>query len=238
MTFEKNAPRLLGAAFLVVILTSLTNGLLFQTAVGSGNISEMLVTIAENTRQLRLSVFFEMLNASCIVILAVLLYTVLKSQSRLLARIALGWWLAEALILGLTSAGALALIPVSLGFVQAGAPQNSFHLVLGQFLYHGLHGYGFSGVHMWFYCIGGVLWYFLFYRSGYIPRLIPLYGMAAAALAFAAVLMGYFGYDAPLWMSIPLLPFELTIGCWLLFKGIWEAPHPSVTQPPVLAAGN
>jgi hypothetical protein len=73
---------------------------------------------------------------------------------------------------------------------------------------------------MWFYCIGGMLWYSLFYRSRYIPRVISLFGIVAAALAFVAVVFMYFGVDAPLWMSIPLLPFELTIGFWLLIKGI------------------
>ena len=219
---EKNAPRLLGAAFLFVILVSLTGGLLLKAATGSGSISEMLVSVSNATALLRLSVLFELINGSAIVVLASLLYIVLNSQNRILALVALGWWLAEALALILSSAGAFALIPLSLDFVAAGAPQGSFYQTLGQFLYGGLHTFGYSTVHMWFYCIGGILWYYLFFRSSYIPRAISLFGLAAVSLAFAGVIFQLFGYDVPILVSLPLLPFELTIGAWLLFKGIKE----------------
>ncbi len=238
MISDKNAPRLLGAAFLLVIFTSLTNGLLLQSAVGSGDTSAMLISISNQVTWMRLSVLFEMLNSSCIVILVVLLYTVLHKQNKILAGIALGWWLGEALILGLTSMGAVALIPLSLDFVKAGVLQNSFYLTLGDFLYEGVNRYGYSGVHMWFYCIGGMIWYSLFYRSMYIPRLISLFGIFAASLAFVAVVMNYLGYDAPLWMSIPLLPFELSIGFWLLLRGIKEDSVVTLNGQALAVGGN
>ena len=220
MISEKNAPRLLGAAFLFVIFVSLTSGLLLKAATGSGTISEMLVSVSNAPGLMRLSVLFELINSSAIVILASLLYIVLNTQNKIIALIALGWWLAEAFALILSSAGAFALVPLSLDFVAAGAPQGSFYQTLGQFLYGGLHTYGYSTVHMWFYCIGGMLWYFLFFRSRYIPRAISLFGLAAVSLAFVGVIFQFFGYDVPIFVSLPLLPFELTIGAWLLFKGI------------------
>jgi hypothetical protein len=36
----------------------------------------------------------------------------------------------------------------------------------------------------------------------------------------AGVIFQFFGYDVPTIVSLPLLPFELTIGAWLLLKGI------------------
>jgi hypothetical protein len=156
----------------------------------------------------------------------------------MLALIALGWWLGEALSLGLTSAGASALIPLSLDFVKAGAPSSSLYQTLGEFLYQGVHQYGYGQVHMWFYCLGGMLWYSLFYHSRYIPRPISFCGVIAALLAFAAVLLQYAGYDAPLWMSIPLLPFELSIGFWLLLKGIREDSAASSTRSALSVGGH
>lgn len=220
MISEKNAPRLLGAAFLFVILVSLTSGLLLKAAAGAGSISEMLLSVSKAPTLLRLSVLFELINSSAIVVLASLLYVVLNTQNKIIALVALGWWLAEALALILSSAGAFALVPLSLDFVAAGAPQSSFHQTLGQFLYGGLYTFGYSTVHMWFYCIGGMLWYYLFFKSKYIPRAISLFGLAAVSLAFVGVIFQFFGYDVPILVSLPLLPFELTIGAWLLFKGI------------------
>ena len=136
MNSDKNTPRLLGAAFLIVVFASLTSGLLLSSAVGSGSISAMLVSISNKVTLLRTGILFEMLNSTAIVVLAILLYTVLSKQNKVLAQVALGWWLGEALILGLTSTAISALIPLSLDFVKAGAPQQSFYQTLGGFLYY------------------------------------------------------------------------------------------------------
>jgi hypothetical protein len=220
MNSDKNTPRLLGAAFLIVVFASLTSGLLLSSAVGSGGISDMLLNISNKVTLLRTSILFEMLNSSAIVVLAVLLYTVLSKQNKILALVALGWWLGEALILGLTNTGISALIPLGLDFVKAGAPQHSFYQTLGEFLYYGVYQHGYSGIHMWFYSIGGILWYYLFYRSKYIPRVISLWGLIAACLSIVGVVFIFYGYDVPIFVFLPLLPFELTIGTWLMLKGI------------------
>jgi hypothetical protein len=52
--------------------------------------------------------------------LAGLLYSVLHTQHKLIALVALGCWLAEAISLAFGQIGTLALLPVSLDFVQAG----------------------------------------------------------------------------------------------------------------------
>jgi hypothetical protein len=224
MISEKNAPRLLGAAFLFVIFASLTSGLLLKAATGSGTISEMLTSVSNAPALLRLSVLFELINGSAIVVLASLLYVVLNTQNKIIALVALGWWLAEAFALILSSTGAFALLPLSQDFVAAGALQGSFYQTLGEFLHGGLYSFAYGTIHMWFYCIGGMLWYFLFFRSRYIPRAISLFGLAAVSLAFVGVIFQLFGYDVPIFVSLPLLPFELTIGAWLLLKGIKDQP--------------
>src|ERR1700690_3932460 len=112
MSSDKNTPRLLGAAFLIVVFASLTSGLLLSSAVGSGSITAMLVSISNKVTLLRTGILFEMLNSTAIVVLAILLYTVLSKQNKVLAQVALGWWLGEALILGLTGTAISALIPL------------------------------------------------------------------------------------------------------------------------------
>jgi hypothetical protein len=221
MISEKNAPRLLGAAFLFVFFASLISGVLFTSVVGSGDVSRDLVSLSGQLTQVRASSLGQLLTSSGIVALAVLLYIVLHRVNRILALIALGWWLAEAITLALIQLGTLALIPLSLDFVGAGAPVTSFHQALGQFLYYGMAKQGMT-IHMWFYCIGGLLWYSMFFKSRYIPRAISLFGLVAVALALGAAACEIFGYAVPMWVSIPIAPFELAIGFWLLLKGIKE----------------
>ncbi len=238
MISERNAPRFLGAAFLFVVFASITSGTLLMSAVGSSSMSDMLVNVSNQVTLMQLSVLFEMVNSSGIIVLASLLYIVLSKHNHTVARIAWGWWLAEAIVLTLSSTGAFALIPLSQDFVKAGTPVNSFYQSLGQVLYDGVYKHSYSGIHMWFYCIGGMLWYSLFYRSKYIPRAISLFGLIAVIAAFGAVLLGFLGNDVPMLVSLPLLPFELTIGTWLVLKGIDDRTETVPNRQTLPVGGN
>jgi hypothetical protein len=186
MNTEKLAPRLLGAAFLLVAFVSLISGLLLMSVVGSGSISDLLVNISHRLILMRISILGELVTSSGIVVLAGLLYIVLQKENKIIALIALGWWLAEAIFLAISQIGALALLPVSLDFVQAGTPAYSFYQTSGAFLYHDVNSLGIT-IHMWFYCIGGLLWYSLFYTSKSIPRVISLWGVLAVSVAFVGL---------------------------------------------------
>jgi len=219
----KYAPRLLGAAFLFVVAASLAGGLLLKSAAGSGGMADVLASISQNPTLFRVDIIMGMVNSTGIVVLAGLLYVVLRQQSKPLARIALGLWLAEAIFYAIIQIGLLALIPLSSEFVAAGMPAASYYLTLGDFLYNGIYAQGMT-LHMWFYCMGGLIWYYLFYRSNYIPRAISLFGLLAVVLGLGSVTFELLGYEVPILVSLPLLPFELAIGSWLLFLGIKEQP--------------
>jgi hypothetical protein len=73
---------------------------------------------------------------------------------------------------------------------------------------------------MVFFTLGGTLFYYLFFKSRYIPRILSLCGLIVAPLAFIGTLGELFGIVVPMYVFIPNLPFELAIGLWLLIKGI------------------
>ena len=215
---DRDAPRLLGAAFLVVILTSLTSGLLLDSAVGSGSMSEILVRISHNVDMMRISNVVDLVTSLGIVVLAVLLYVVLHKQNEIFALVALGLWLAEAAFLATSKVAAFALASLSLDFVKAGSPAQSVYQVLGDSLYNGLYAQAYS-VHMWFYCLGGMLWYGLFFRSRLIPRAISSFGLLAVSVALLGITLGFLGNDVRIVAYLPILPFELAIGVWLVLRG-------------------
>jgi uncharacterized membrane protein YqjE len=230
MNAEKHAPRLLGAMFLVVIVTSAVGGALRSAAVGTGDISATLVHIANQPELARMSMLAHMLNSLGVVALAALLYIVLRTQHRIIALIALGWWLLEAGFGALGEIGTLALIRLSLEFVSAGAPAQSSYQMLGAFLYEGFVEQSMA-LHMFFYCAGGILWYSLFYHSRYVPRLLALYGVIVATVGLAGIVLELLGNEVPILVYLPILPFELIIGFWLLLRGIAEPESPPTQSP-------
>jgi hypothetical protein len=219
MKVDSLAPRLLGAAYLVVIVTSLVSGLVPSSALGAGSLAETLRNAADNDTAIRVGVLFAMVNSAGIVVLATLLYVVLRGYGRAVAVAGLGMWLGEAFFYALGDFGLLALVPLGQDFVKAGSPDPSAYLTQADFLYNGL--YGLSGtLLMFFYCAGGLLFYSLFFTSRTIPRLLSGYGLAAVTLATAVVVLELLGAGNLMALLVPILPFELVAGLWLLIKGI------------------
>ena len=219
MNSDKNTPRLLGAAFLFVLVVSIISGLLLKSVIGSGSISDILVNISDNLILMRVSLLVGLFTSIGIVVLAVLLYVVLHKQNKIIALVALGWWLAEAITLAVSKIGLFALIPLSLEFVGAGAPEPSYFQTLGDFLYYGAFQKG-DDIHMLFYCLGGIPWFYLFYRSRYIPRVLSVFGLAIESLALIGMVLWLLAVSDNMLFFYPIMVLELTIGVWLIAKGI------------------
>jgi hypothetical protein len=197
------------------------------------SISDLLANVAANVPLLRLSILVELANSLGIVVLAALLYIVLRGQSKTIALVALGWWWAEALMLAVSKVGTYALIPLSQEFVAAGAPKSSYYQTLADFLFHGVDRQGYL-VHVLFFGVGAILWYFLFYKSRFIPRALSIWGLASVSLVLVnSVLVLYDpGIPNQLYLLVPYLLVEPAIGLWLVVKGIRvesQQSHTSVT---------
>ncbi len=209
--------------FVIVAVASLLGGLLLSslsyTHIGPpDNISETMIKISDNPTTMQMSIVVELITAIGIVLLAVLLYTTLKKQNKIIALWAFGLWIGEAIILAVREISASSLLKVSQEFVKAGAPDSSNFQAFGSLFYESAQiGYA---VLMVFYCLGGILFYYLFLKSKYVPIVLSLCGIIVASLGFIGTLIGLFDYDVPMYVFLPILPFELAIGVWLMVKGI------------------
>ena len=75
---------------------------------------------------------------------------------------------------------------------------------------------------MLFFVLGGILWYYLFYISGYIPRVLSVWGLAAVCLLSIPTLLTLYDRDflpAAVILALPYAPYELFLGVWLIVKG-------------------
>jgi hypothetical protein len=77
---------------------------------------------------------------------------------------------------------------------------------------------GFS-LHMLAFCPGGILFYYLLYKSGIVPRWLSLWGLITVSPLFVATLLSIFLVEVPAVVVLPYIPFEFVIGIWILVKG-------------------
>ena len=217
MNLDKNTPKLLGAAFLLQAIASLVSGLiLLQPLIISGNIIDIMTNISNNALQMRASIVVEMITAIGIVILGVLLFVTLKKISMKISLVALGLYIIEAGILAASRIPAFSLLRISQESVIAGHP--TYLQTLGNLFYES-QSFGYN-LHMLVFALGATLFYYLFFKSGFLPRVLSLWGLIAAPLALIGILFSLFGYNVPIVVFLPNLPFEITMGIWLMLKGI------------------
>jgi hypothetical protein len=217
MNPDESTPRLLGAAFLLQAVASLVSGLfLLQPLMVPGNIAASMANIANNPLQMRAAIVGEMVTAIGIVMLGALLFVTLKKQNMNVALVALGLYVIEAGLLAASRIPAFSLLRVSQESVVAGHP--AYLQTLGNLFYES-QDFGYS-LHMLPFALGATLFYYLFFKSGFLPRVLSIWGLIAAPLALIGILVALLGYDVPIVVFLPNLPFELTMGVWLMVKGI------------------
>jgi hypothetical protein len=217
MNSDKNTPRLLGAAFLLQAVAALVwSAFLLPPLIVSDSITDTMTNIANNALQMRASIVVTMITAIGIAMLGALLFVTLKKQNMKIALVALGLYLIEAAILAASRIPAFSLLRISQESVIAGHP--AYLQTLGNLFYESAE-FG-DWLHMLPFALGATLFYYLFFKSGYIPRALSLFGLIAALLALIGTPFALLGYDVPIIVFLPNLPFELTIGVWLMVKGI------------------
>ena len=220
---DARTPRCLGAAFVFQFATSLSAGLL-STSILAGSITEVVVNISSNPAQMRATIVLELLTSVGIIVMTSLFYVVLRDQNRAVALVALGLWMAEAVMLAVKTLGLYALVDVSAGYVDAGTPTASSYDTLGS-LSLGVSQHA-GDIGMLFFCLGALLWYPLLFQSRIVPRLLSLWGMVAVPLVVVATVLLVWdrGLDPSFALYALYVPFELVLGLWLLIKGATVAP--------------
>jgi Domain of unknown function (DUF4386) len=218
---QGRTPRYLGAAFLGVVLTSLASGVATDKALGTGSVSSILQNVAGSADAMHFGILVGLLNAVGILILAALLYAVLEGQGRTLAIVALLCWVGESFFYTINQVASTGLVRLGTDFVKAGSPDGSFYQTLGGFLYNDVYKLG-GVILMFFYCAGGLAWYYLLYKSRFVPRWLSLYGLAAVAVGLVGASVELLGNNVGMVPFIALLPFEVIVGLLLMLRGVSE----------------
>lgn len=218
--------RVLGVAFLLQAITSLVSGaILLKPLLVPGNITESMTKIADNPLLLRASIFGDFITAMGIIFLGTVLFVTLRKQNETVALFSLGLYIFEAGLLAASRLSTFSLLRISEAFATTGQPADL--QAMGTVTLDSMN-FGYS-LHLLPFCVGGMLFYYLLYKSGMVPRLLTLWGLITTPLILVATLLVIAGYVAPIYLYLPYTPFEFAIGLWILIKGTKQ--DASLDQP-------
>jgi len=216
--------RLAGLMFLVVLGFDI-GGLAIASAIhGGGSFLDASRNIAAWEPLYRIGLLFGLAGSLATILLAVALYVTLKPVDGNLALTALLFRVVEAA--GIGNAG-FATLQIYLAANHDNAFSSSQLSALANFG----SGPERSYISAIFFCVGSTIFFYLFLKSAYIPKLIAAWGLLASPvymLAFVGSLIapqhsGMFLLAG----SIPIAVAEVSTGLWLLIRGIKVPAVPS-----------
>lgn len=211
----KNAARIAGLLFLIQLITYFVgNQVLLQNIVSQ---SDLLNSCLANSNTLVLSVVLELTCGVSVVGISVILYPILKPFSQRIALWYVGFRLVEFSIIILSKIKILTLLRLSQHYKDLGDQNTAFYKTLSIALL-AEHNLAIL-MTLIVFGAGALLFYYLLFKSKFIPRFISLWGILGVLLVLISALLQLFSVNVPFFMFLPMGLNELFIGIWFLAKG-------------------
>ncbi len=226
--------RLAGFMYLFVDLVDVLSMRITSRFQVPGNFAETAHRIAGSELLYRIGLSSFLIGGLCTVLLAMGLYGAVKPVNNNLALLALVFRLVEATLFGVVSIVSFSALRLYNGTDSVNvfdAKQLSFLVTLSSDV--GSAGFNIGAI---FFGMGSIIFFYLFLKSNYIPKLLSALGLFGSVLVpiacFGSLIvpqhsgMLQFGW-------LPVAIAEILVGLWLLFKGVNLQPRENGTRDSV-----
>lgn len=213
--------RVAGFLYLFVTAVFMFGELTTSSIKGSGDFAETVQRIVASEQLYRAALSSITIGALAVLTLSYALYVILEPVNKRLAQLALCARLGEAIVIGAVLVWSIAGLSLYLTAQATGPFQDD---QLRTLVSVSRRAY-VSGVHIWlmFFSLGSTLFFYLFYKSRYIPRPLAAFGVFASAIVLLVSLgtLNFPSYAGTLQYGwAPIFLAEVTTGFWLLIVGI------------------
>jgi hypothetical protein len=221
---QRKAAKVVGFTYLFALVPAIFAEFYVRSQlVVFDNAAQTALNIVAHERLFRLGIASNLTVFALDIVLITALYVVLKPINRSFALLALGWGLIETAILVVVTLSDFDVLRILSGApylqaFEAGRLQALARLSIGA--HHDVYNVGLvlAGLRSTAFC-------YLWYKSRFIPRALAGWGM------FASFLMGAFAFSFIIFPELakvvpvgiyggPIFLFELTMGFWLLLRGL------------------
>src|SRR5579864_1121247 len=218
---QRRYARVAGFLFLWLIITGLAGELTVSHIVRSGTFAETATRVVVSERLYRVALSSELIETLSALLLAFALYVTLKPVDKLLAQMAMYWRLGESFIgcVGMIFGFARLGLYTSPRSVRALGPDQAQALV-ALTRHAGSAAYNIGAT---CFSIGSILFFYLFFKSRYIPRLLSAIGVLASVIVTVMCFGNLIFPEHAAMLQYgwaPMAIAEITTGLWLLLLAI------------------
>lgn len=231
MKATKGSPRgtyrstavIVGVLFIIGTVAGISSGIVTGPVLGA---SDYLATVAANESSIVLGALLVLVMGFPLAMIPVMMFPIFRKYNEPLALGAVVFrGVLEAVTYMVLATCWLLLIPVSQGFVNAGAADAVTFQAMGTFVTQA--GYWTEHILALVFTIGALMLYWLFFKTRLIPRWLALWGFIGAILYFAAPIINMFDPQHPAlslgvqWGNLmaPLAIQEMVFALWMIIKG-------------------
>lgn len=213
-TIQRTA-KFAGWAYFLIIITSVLSILVGPyKLMAEGDIAKTIENISANQSLYRVGIVYEVLMYSGVIMLSVALFELLKATGHGKALVALLSRFGEALMGFLTIIGSILI----LYFINSDSETETVRFYVGMITET---KDALMSIIMIFIGIGSVLFFYLFYKSNYIPRWLSIAGMITFFFVFLeSLVLMLVPMQAWMFPGMLAIIFEIVVGLWLMIKGV------------------
>ena len=235
LELHRTTARIVGVLFLAAFLAYGGGTAVLATVLDA---PDYLANLAANLTQLRIGAILMLVNSLVVAAIGVLMLRVARPHGEVIAFGYLGARLVEAVVLAVGVVFLLLQIPLAREAVEAGAAGASSLQILSNLSIQG-NDFAYQ-VAMIALGLGSVPFWYLFYRSGLVPRFLAAWGLIGYAIFAGGAVLEILGLEVGLILSVPAGLFEMTLGIWLIVRGfgpaVTESRTGSATAPMAVAS--
>jgi len=213
-----------GSLFILATTASLAAAALSPALTGA----DYLAGVANHPNQMAAAALLYLIAAGGSVGIAIALYPVLKEFNAALALGSVVFRTIEAVFYTAAVVCLLSILTLGQELATAPAADRAAYQTVGDSLLATREHAALAGVFA--FSVGAFMYYVVFYRSRLVPRWLPGWGMAGAALMMTACLLALFS-NSPVTgyvlLALPIAVQEMVFAVWLLVKGFSPSPLPS-----------
>lgn len=207
-----------GVFFILATAMGISNAAILGPLLTS---SDYLVGMSEVSGMVMVSIFLNMIMAGAVVVIAVLIYPILKRTSETLAIGYLAARIIEGTVLAIGGIAWLGLTSLGNEFVQAGAPDASHFQTLGDMLLTVSTSAFTLGSEIVF-GVSALILNYLFIKADLVPKWISIWGFVGGALLLTLGVMQTLGLPystVEIAFTAPIAFNEMVLAIWLIAKG-------------------
>jgi hypothetical protein len=219
MNSYRNNAIIVGVLFIVATVTNMLGNLSIKPILDA---TDYLIQISANENLMIIASLLVLISAFASASIAICLYPILKKHHEALTLGSVGFRLMEGMLYIIGVVALLSLLTLSQEYVTAGASNASLYQISGTLLQAVKTWAGQLGVLA--FTTGGMMYYYVFYQSKLVPRIISGWGFLGAALSLASALLAIVGLLTPLstvfiLFNLIILVQEMVLAAWLIVKG-------------------